>query len=74
MVSNLENSTDVQKATQSFISAVKRAAHKLSVNRAQMLSTYQFGLIPPPVFSLLRGLPGVNSLSAGETYYREIAL
>jgi hypothetical protein len=36
MPSNLEKSTDLQKATQSFIKAVKRAAHKLPANHAQL--------------------------------------
>jgi transposase-like protein len=47
MVSTLEKSTDVQKATQSFINAVKRAAHKLPVNRSQIesdLSLFVSGL------------------------------
>jgi transposase-like protein len=47
MMSTLEKSTDLQKATQSFIKAVKRAAHKLPVNRAQLqgdLSLFVSGL------------------------------
>src|SRR5215212_692484 len=36
MSSTLEKSTEVQKATQSFISVVKRAAHKLPANRIQI--------------------------------------
>jgi transposase-like protein len=36
MLSSLEKSTDLQKATQSFIKAVKRVANKLPVNRAQI--------------------------------------
>jgi transposase-like protein len=47
MVSTLEKSTDVQKATQNFINAVKRAAHKLPVNRSQIesdLSLFVSGL------------------------------
>jgi transposase-like protein len=47
MVSTLEKSTDVQKATQHFIGVIKRAAHKLPVNRAQLegdLSLFVSGL------------------------------
>ena len=36
MLSSLEKSTDLQKATQSFIKAVKRETHKLPVNRTQL--------------------------------------
>jgi transposase-like protein len=47
MLSTLEKSADLQKATQSFIKAVKRAAHKLPVNQAQLqgdLSLFVSGL------------------------------
>jgi transposase-like protein len=47
MLSSLEKSTDLQKATQSFIKAVKRVANKLPVNRAQIegdLSLFVSGL------------------------------
>lgn len=47
MMSTLEKSTEVQKATQSFIKTIKRAARKLPVNRAQLegdLSLFVSGL------------------------------
>jgi transposase-like protein len=47
MMSTLEKSAEVQKATQSFIKTIKRAAHKLPVNHAQLqgdLSLFVSGL------------------------------
>jgi hypothetical protein len=47
MLSKLEKSAEVQKATQSFIKTIKRAARKLPVNHAQLpgdLSLFVSGL------------------------------
>jgi hypothetical protein len=65
MVSTLEKSADVQKATQNFINAVKRAAHKLPANRAQIegdLSLFVSGLWDKLEAEITSGFQGKSRL------------